>query len=438
VHIDIYNRKVPNFGLFEDFCPLQTRKGLQPIFSKGPLPTPGPKFSLREPMAIIIYFQLSIFLCYCIFSFHLLIMKRCDHSHWLELHRQGNEVTLLESDRLRTLTKYIQFPDTQKPSLLVLVGNTTKSIVLRELFGVKRVRRFRTKRTVGEIHLHLDPSTIFTGRPIFLADGDSPSQALRTKSTIGDKCHETTRHTVQWSTFLPGMSLSGVGASIYTHLLSPFTDLFCFFSTDLGGFRQIAISIAAWLEKGSYSTLPKGAYPRVIIVSDKIPQGTASEKEARRAFLWMLGEETTRDPFEQFSEISVVALFPTGTISVEARYRPLKERLMEASNRIRTNREDNRHLFSTTHFNALFGYACTHFAETIDRSFNFIEAARKYNPVALDLDKHLSTLLKHIRKPTELTEFAVSIIASSFLLDNYPPGAHSECILLPDRQWYIA
>jgi hypothetical protein len=152
----------------------------------------------------------------------------------------------------------------------------------------------------------------------------------------------------------------------------------------------------------------------------------------------MLGEETTRDPFEQFSEISVVAIFPADTISVEARFRPLKERLMEASHRIRTNREDSRLLFSTTHFNALFGYACRHFAETIDQPFNFIEAARKYNPVALDLDKHLSTLLKHIRNPSELTEFAVPIIASSFLLDNYPPGAHSECILFPVRAWYIS
>jgi hypothetical protein len=197
----------------------------------------------------------------------LLIMKRCDHSRWLELRSQGNEVVLLESDRLRTLTKYFQFPDTQKSSFLVLIGNTTKSVVLRELFGVKRIRRFRTRRTVGEIHLHLDPSTIFTGRPIFLADGDSPSQTLRTKSTIGDKCHETTSRTVQWGTLLPGMSLSGVGASIYTHLLSPFTDLFCFFSTDLGGFRQLAIYMAAWLDKRSCSTLPKGVYPRVIIVS---------------------------------------------------------------------------------------------------------------------------------------------------------------------------
>lgn len=250
------------------------------------------------------------------------------------------------------------------------------------------------------------------------------------KSPTGDKCHETTRHSVQWSGISSGISLSAVGVSTYTHLLSLFADTFCFFSTDLGGFRKIAIYLAAWLEQGSRSNLPRCAYPSVLIVSDKIPQGPSTEKEARKAFLWMLGEETTRDPFEQFSDISVVALLPTGTISAEARYTPLKERLMEASSRTRTNREDARYLFSTTHFSALFGYACAHLAETIKRPFNFIEAARKHNPVALDLEAHLSTLLEQIKNPFDITEFAVPMIASSLLLDNYPPGAHSEFVIL--------
>jgi hypothetical protein len=96
-------------------------------------------------------------------------MKRCNHTHWLGLCNQGNEVALLESDRLQTLTKYIHNPDIQQPSLLVLIGNATKSTALRELFGVKRVRRFRSKRSAGDIHLR--PSSFRDG-PIFIADTD--------------------------------------------------------------------------------------------------------------------------------------------------------------------------------------------------------------------------------------------------------------------------
>jgi hypothetical protein len=358
-------------------------------------------------------------------------MKRCEHSHWLSLCIQSNEDALVESDRLQTLTNYIRHPDIGKPSLLVLIGNTTKSVALRELFGVKRVRRFRNKRTVGEVHLHLDPSTIFNGRPIFLADADFPRQKLSTKSTTADKCHEITKHPIQWSTASSGTSLRTIADSIYTHLLFPFADTFCFFSADLGGFRQIAIHIAAWLEKGSSSTLPKCIYPKVIIASDKIPLGTRSESEARKAFLWMLSEETTKDPFEQVSAIDIVAVFPAGTMSTKARYRLLKERLMEASDQIRGNREKTRYLFSATHFSALTKYACAHLAKTVEQPFNFIKASRTYNPVAPDLEEHLSTFLKHINNSGELTEFAVPVISSSFLLDNYPPGAHSKLISPP-------
>lgn len=360
-------------------------------------------------------------------------MKRCDHSYWLGLGNHGNDTVLLESDRLRDLTKYIHHPDVQKPSLFVLIGNVAKSVALRELFGVKRRWKFRSKRNSNEVHLHLDPSTIFTGRPIFLADIDLSSRNVIAKSITRAKCHEITRHTIQWTPSSRGTSLSGAAASIYARLLFPFADTFCFFSTDLGGFRQIAVYIAAWLDNANSSTLPKSIYPRILIVSDKIPLGPISESEARRAFLWMLSEETTKDPFEHLSAINVVALLPNGAVSDEARYRPLKERLMDASNQVRINRETTRYLFSVTHFRTLFNYACIETAETIKKPFNFISASRMYNPTAPDLEEHISTFLKYIRMPTELTEFAVPMIASSILLDSYPPGAHSKCIPSPLR-----
>lgn len=374
---------------------------------------------------------------YHISSIRLLIMKRCDHSHWLRLYNQGGEVALLESDRLRTLTKYIQYPDIQKPSLLVLIGNVAKSVALRELFSVKRAWWLRSKQSANGVHLHLDPSTIFTGKPIFLADLDLPGQPLKAKSIPRDKCHETASHAIEWITDVPGVPPSDLASRIYARLLFPFTDVFCFFCTDLGGFRQIAIQLAAWLEKATSSTLPKSTRPRVIIISDKIPPGTASENEAKRAFLWMLSEETTKDPLEQFSDISVVALFPAGTMSVEARHRRLKEQLLDALDHIRTTRDETRHLFSATHFGALFEYACAHLAKTIEQPFSFIKASRTYNPVAPNLGEHLLTFLKHVRTPIELTEFAVPIIASSVLLDSYPPGAHSKPTPFPMREWCI-
>jgi hypothetical protein len=208
--------------------------------------------------------------------------------------------------------------------------------------------------------------------------------------------------------------------------LFPFTDVFCFFSADLGGFEQIAHHLALWLERGHSSTLPKSTLPSVIIVTDKIIPTTEIEEEARKAFLCMLKEKTTKDLSQQISAIDIVALFPNGIVSVEARYRRVRERLMEKSDQIRKNRADTRTLFSATHFAAFFRYASGHFSESVDRSFNFIMASRLHNPVASDLDEHLSNLLKHITPSNQLTEFAVPMIASSLLLDSYPPEAHGK------------
>ncbi|KAH8193954.1 hypothetical protein TruAng_011877 [Truncatella angustata] len=47
------------------------------------------------------------------------------------------------------------------------------------------------------------------------------------------------------------------------------------------------------------------------------------------------------------------------------------------------------------------------------------------NPVATDLDMHLTTFLKKVQSYAAVENFAVPMIISSFILDNYPPGMHS-------------
>ena len=72
--------------------------------------------------------------------------------------------------------------------------------------------------------------------------------------------------------------------------------------------------LAKCLEKNQPSTIPTSTYPRVIIVTEKIPLGVEREKEAekaKKAFLLLLREgsqETTHDLSEQISDIHVVAL----------------------------------------------------------------------------------------------------------------------------------
>lgn len=343
-------------------------------------------------------------------------MKQCRHSAWLGLRSQGSETQLLVSSRLENLTKLIPDPHSRHPSLLVLIGNTGKSVALRELFGARRDRQGGLRRGTGEIHLHFDPSAIFFGRPLFIAEGDicnSPAGKI-----VNERCHDVVTRTVQrprrWS------KLEQISNGLYAQLLYPFADVFCFFSDDIGGFRQVARCLAEWLEQGCVSRI----HPRVVIVTEKVPVGSTSEKEARKAFLWMLEEETARDPLQQMTSIDVIALFPSGSVSVDARLRPLKELLLKRSDQVRQIRAESRYLFSTAHLAAFLDSACEHFTAACRDPFDFVSASRAHNPVAPDLDEHFSNFIRQIKTAQDLAAFAAPVLGSSLLLDNYPPGTH--------------
>ncbi|PSN59220.1 phospholipase [Corynespora cassiicola Philippines] len=347
-------------------------------------------------------------------------MKRCHHTDWLRLGTHHGKPALQRSDRLDTLVRGLPYPDTQRPSLFVLIGNTEKSIAAQALFGIKKSRAPAIRRKPAEVHLHLDPSTPFTDRPVLLADYDARQHSQRWIEAKSDKCHETARLALRRR-----HAGEGAGHDVYAALLSPFADVFCLFADDLGGFAQIAHHLALWLDKSHPPTLPKTALPGVVVVTGKLPPRADAEEEAKRAFLAMLREATANDPYQRLSAIDVVALSPARAMSAEARHRRLKERIMRRSDQARRSREGGRMLFSATHFAAFLRCASAHVADAPpDTPFDFVRASRADNPVAADAAAHLSTFLAHVASSEQLVKFAAPMLASSLLLDSYPPDAH--------------
>jgi hypothetical protein len=214
-------------------------------------------------------------------------------------------------------------------------------------------------------------------------------------------------------------------------LLFPFADVLCFFSDDLGGFRQTAQRLALWLEQSRSSTAAEAPLPGVVIVTSKLPPSAAAEAQAKRAFLWMLeeemGVELGADLPKQLSAIDVVAIRLRGATWTDAGCRRVKGRLMKQSDQVRRRRAASRALYSATHMVAFLKGAGAHLARSLDAPFDFIHASRLHNPVAPDLAEHLSNFLGRIDSSDQLTEFAAPMIASTLLLDNYPPGAHGTC-----------
>jgi hypothetical protein len=314
--------------------------------------------------------------------------------------------------------------ESQKPSLFVLVGNGSKARALKELASANPVKKSIGKRGHGEIHLHIDPSATFSDRPILFADGDFPFLRKPSKGMLVDNCHGVTERILMGlSESVPNDHLQTAVDSLYFRLLSPFTDVFCFFAADLGGLQPIALRIASWLNTDPPSTLPVATHSQIIIVTEP---STPELQEARALdhFLQLLAHDTRTDPSTYFARVRVLSLLPDGDVSPSARHRKLKEALMNASDQVRSARIESRTLFSAQHFAAFLSHACSHLATNPKEPFNFIRTSRIDNPPALDLRDHLTRFLLKINTLPELKSFGIPLIASSLLLDNYPPGMH--------------
>jgi hypothetical protein len=328
----------------------------------------------------------------------------------------------VQSHRPAAIVDDLPSPQTQRPSLFVLIGNEEKSVVLRTLFGIKKTRTYIFRQRRSEIHLHLDHATTFTDRPILLAGCDMQQRSPKGIGAKREKCHREERHVIR-QRVSAGEGTADVDG-LLPHLLFPFADVFCFFADDLGDFRLIAQRLALWLNHSRSSTPLKNVLPSMLIVTSKLSSGAQAEEQAKRDFLSMLEEETAVSPYQQLSAISIVAVLPRSAVSAVARCRIIKERLMEESDYVRRERTARGLLYSATHTAAFLHAAATHFASSCDDPFDFIHASRVHTHVAPDLTEHLSNFLKHTVSSTQLTEFTAPMLASTLLLDSYPPDAH--------------
>ena len=328
--------------------------------------------------------------------------------------------TVVQSDRLTSLVQELPFPNIQLPSLFVLIGNREKSNALGTLFRIPKSRRSLIKANYGDVHLHLDPSTAFDDRPIMLAGCN-----VRKRSTNQVKVRRYEFQGAPGSSSRLRFARSDQSDDGPIRLLFPFADVFCFFSDDLGGFRYTAQYLASWLKMGVPSTHPGTMLPSIVIITSKFSPSEEAEEEAKRAFLWMLEEETTLDLYQHVSTITLVSLLPKGAISADARYRRVKECIMKCSDAVRQTRETKRALCSATHLAAFMKGASEH-EDCLHSSFDFVQASRAHNPIATDLSEHISNFLKHITSSNQLTTFAAPMLASTLLLDSYPPDTHSK------------
>lgn len=341
-------------------------------------------------------------------------MNPCHHIGWFNLSGREN-FHFHYSNRTKCILQEMTNAEIQSPSMMFFIGSKAKDAALRQLFPNNNIRRgYRN----GIVNLRLDSSTISSDLPILFADGDPRTLIPRQLGTI--PCHEQSTSPLEWQ---PRLN-DDIMLTLYARLIAPFTDVICVFADDFNGLDDVASFLVRWVKMGDPSTSPIVIRPRVLIVAREEKAATYNVLEMEE-LRHRLDAESLVAREEVFSLILIMHL-AGDHISLRARHRRLKELLMTELEKARNERIQQRFHFSALHFGAFFRQSIRHVTRTITEPFDFVASARKNNEVKDDYMNHVGNLVKLCKEYFVPYQSVTSFLASSILMDAYPPGMHSE------------
>ncbi|KAK2024520.1 hypothetical protein LX32DRAFT_705335 [Colletotrichum zoysiae] len=348
-------------------------------------------------------------------------MTRCKHTSWLRVSNKDQAYVIESSDRAQRLLDSLPRPDSQYPSTLLLIGNAAKRIAMQKL-GVD-ITRPNTTRGHGEIHLALAPGGASGERPTLIADADIPPHKRCGRPRQSMLCHELVTRSIATpeGVAVPSMAVEA-GDRVYNRMLFPFADVVCVFADDVGGVEIVAQRLASWLELEAPSA--SSVRPWLVVVTNG-----GEEDSARCQLLQAVRKRTNVHVSERFHGVRVMSLADTSPRSLRRhlqspRWDILTNELTYMTETKRVERVLASCLFSATHLARLLRHATEQLGDADALPLNFLAVSRLDNPVAADLQAHLARFLAHCDSVEALKRFAVPVIASSFLLDHYPPGMH--------------
>ncbi|KAI0810076.1 acyl transferase/acyl hydrolase/lysophospholipase [Xylaria sp. FL0064] len=214
-------------------------------------------------------------------------------------------------------------------------------------------------------------------------------------------------------------------AIIYSQLLHPFADVFCFYSYGPEDLEIIARQMVGWVRTGPPSSR-SGYPPQTLVVLAGCRWKQRDVETAARTFNGFVGGAAAPTWDAYFPEISFLRLRHA------RRFGAILPSLNFYAQAVRQKRQHARALFSTRHFNALFDRAFNGVGSSPDFSFDCLRAARQDLPVAPDMTSHLVNFTRLVPSAGRLRDFAAPVIASSILVDQYPPEMH----LFPPAEVY--
>lgn len=214
---------------------------------------------------------------------------------------------------------------------------------------------------------------------------------------------------------------------LHARLFCLFADVVCVFADDFADFEHAVQLLKSWAAAGSASVHFDKIRPRVVIVRRGDAASPSPTYDLLRIDDLQQGLHN-RSLKEFFSSIKVLHL-ATEQLSPLARFRRLKELLWREMDEMRQARQDLGCLYSAEHITRFFRIAVDHTAASMSRPFDFILASRRGNNVEPDVVHHLSRFMRSGRDYQVPRDALMTFVASSILLDAYPPKMHGKIIL---------
>ncbi|KFZ02091.1 hypothetical protein V500_00459 [Pseudogymnoascus sp. VKM F-4518 (FW-2643)] len=342
-------------------------------------------------------------------------MPPCNHFQWLRIREDHTSFVLQYGNRLNNIANALPSPAAQYPSIVLFIGKTLKSKVLRALYPQNEVA---TCRKFGIANICIDSTTADEEHPVLLAESvpDYPQAKPRGKQT----CHDTSNHHVSWpSDECNGPQRQQFIEHVHARLLSLFTDVLCLFAQDYGGLDAVAETLITWATIGPASSLEHHIRPRLLIVANISGDDFASE--ALRLQLKLLSHPGFSD---SFSSLNVINVLGASGHTPRGHFSALEQVLKEEIRLQRAARVNTHTLFSMVHIAAFFDLALQNFAKSPLSTFSFIHASRDDFKVSPNFPQHLRSFMSVLADKKLPNHFAWEFIASAIVLDAFPPDMH--------------
>ncbi|KAL8770679.1 MAG: hypothetical protein Q9209_003747 [Squamulea sp. 1 TL-2023] len=341
-------------------------------------------------------------------------MPFCEHVHWLQFSQQ-KDPSLIEPGRLQRIFQELANPGSQYPSLVFFVGRKAKDVAIRQLFPWNNVKK--SAKADGLATIQAETVSLQTEHPLLFAESD-PFKSPIPSPGPEHLCHEVRSYPLLW----PDYEVDTLYDHIHSRLLFLFTDVLCIFADDFLDMDSLIHQLKNWAKLGRPTESFPAVRPRVIVVRKGVQPSPSPLYD-------LLDQQDLRFNFrcqelvDYFAAVTVIHLADE-QISPLARHRRLKELIQRQIEEVRHLRATYGCLYSATHLDGLFTDAVHHTTRNIDRPFDFLLSSRKGNSDFTHYTEHISTFLRATALSDVAQRSSASYIASTILLDAYPPGMH--------------